>query len=118
MTALTTGALASAQTLTPAAWDLRNFFTNASKYTEEVGGGLLILLGTAGVVWGGVLLIKKLMSNQDQTSWLKIIGLIIIGGALMASGFTLISQIAKGGETTIKELGGGVLLPALFALAA
>ena len=114
MTTITT----TAQALVPAAWDLKNFFTNASKYTEEVGGGLLILLGTAGVVWGGVLLIKKLMAQQDQTSWLKIIGLIIIGGALMASGFGLISQIAKGGETTIKDLGGGVILPALFALAA
>ncbi|WP_460802219.1 hypothetical protein [Nocardiopsis aegyptia] len=68
-------------------------------------------MGTVGVIWGGVLLIKKLMaSQQDQTSWIKILGLILVGGALMAGGFGLISNIAEGGQTTIEDLGGGMIL--------
>lgn len=97
--------------LPTAEWDLISFFENAKDYVGIAGGGLLALLGTVGVVWGGVLLIKKLMaSQQDQTSWLKIIALIIFGGALMVGGFVLISNIASGGKTTIEDLGGGMIL--------
>lgn len=94
--------------LPSASWDLLSFLENATEYVSGAGGALLALMGTAGVVWGGVLLIKKLMaSQQDQTSWVKILGLILIGGALMVGGFSLISQIASGGQTTIEDLGGG-----------
>ncbi|MFE1170366.1 hypothetical protein [Nocardiopsis sp. NPDC058789] len=91
-----------------ASWDLLSFLDNATSYVQGAGGSLLALMGTAGVVWGGVLLIKKLMaSQQDQTSWVKILALILLGGALMVGGFSLISQIAAGGQTTIEDLGGG-----------
>ncbi|WP_049576790.1 hypothetical protein [Nocardiopsis sp. SBT366] len=94
-----------------ASWDLLSFFENATNYVRMAGGSLLALMGTVGVVWGGVLLVKKLMaSQQDQTSWVKIIGLIFIGGALMVGGFSLISTIAAGGRTTIEDLGGGMIL--------
>ncbi|WP_435109324.1 hypothetical protein [Nocardiopsis synnemataformans] len=97
--------------LPAAGWDLVSFFDNAREYVALAGGGLLALMGTIGVVWGGVLLIKKLMaSQQDQTSWVKIIALILIGGALMVGGFSLISDIAAGGRTTIEDLGGGMIL--------
>ena len=36
-----------------------------------------------GLVWGGFLLVKKLMSEQSRESWLKIVALIIIGGAFV-----------------------------------
>lgn len=94
-----------------AEWDLVSFFENARNYAKLVGGGLLALLGTVGVVWGGVLLIKKLMAgHQNQDSWMKILALILVGGALMAGGFALISQIASGGKTTIEDLGGGLIV--------
>lgn len=97
--------------LPSASWDLLSFLQSATEYVRVAGGSLLALMGTAGVVWGGVLLVKKLMaSQQDQTSWAKIIGLILIGGALMVGGFSLISTIAAGGKTTIEDLGGGMIL--------
>lgn len=97
--------------LPAAGWDLISFFDSAREYAGTAGGGLLALMGTIGVIWGGVLLIKKLMaSQQDQTSWIKIVGLIFVGGALMAGGFGLISNIAQGGQTTIEDLGGGMVL--------
>ena len=97
--------------LPSASWDLLSFLENATNYVRVAGGSLLALMGTAGVIWGGVLLIKKLMaSQQDQTSWVKILGLILLGGALMVGGFSLISTIAAGGRTTIEDLGGGMVL--------
>lgn len=104
--------LAVASSLPLAGWDLVSFFENAREYIGLAGGGLLSLIGTAGVVWGGVLLIKKLMAGQqNQDNWFKIILLIIVGGALMVGGFALISTIASGGEQTIKDLGEGLVLP-------
>lgn len=100
--------------LLPAQWDLNTFLENANTYAGVVGGAFLTLLGTVAVIYGGYLLIKKLMAGQqNQDSWVKIVLLIIIGGALMVSGFILISEIATGGETTIRDLGGGMLLPLL-----
>ena len=109
-----------------AQWDLVSFFENAKNYAAIAGGGLIALIGTVGVVWGAVLLVKKLMAGQqDQTNWMKIIALILIGGAMMVGGFVLISNIAAGGRTTIEDLGTGgfilqaqALAPQLFALAA
>lgn len=100
--------------LLPAQWDLENFLNNANDYAVLIGGAFLTLLGTVAVIYGGYLLIKKLMAGQqNQDSWVKIVLLIIIGGALMVSGFMLISEIATGGEQTIRDLGGGMLLPLL-----
>ena len=96
--------------LPKAEWDLISFFQNANNYGQLAGGAFLSLMGVVAIIWGGTLLVKKLMSQQSQESWLKIILLILIGGALMASGFGLISTIAQGGQTTIEDLGGGVVL--------
>lgn len=101
----------SAIELPTAAWDLVSFFKNAKKYAGTAGGALISMLGTVGVVWGAVLLIKKLMGGpQNQDSWGKIVLLLIIGGALMVGGFFFISNIAAGGKTTIDQLGGGFIL--------
>lgn len=97
--------------LIPAQWDLQSALENAKGYVVDIGGAFLMLLGTVAVIYGGYLLIKKLMAGQqNQDSWVKIVLLIIIGGALMVSGFALISEIASGGRTTIEDLGGGMVL--------
>lgn len=99
------------ETLPTAAWDLVSFLENAGEYVKIAGGALLILMGVAALVWGGVLLLKKLMSGmQNQDSWLKIIGLMIIGGAIAVGGFSLIFTIGSGGKKTIEDLGGGTFL--------
>lgn len=96
----------------PGAWDLKSALENATEYAQDIGGGFLMLLGVVAIIYGGYLLIKKLMAGQqNQDSWIKIVILIIVGGALFASGFTLISEIAKGGQQTIEDLGGATILP-------
>ena len=97
-------------------WDLVSFFENSKEYLGIAGGAALTLAGLIAVVWGGILIVKKLMSQQDQTSWVKIIGLIIIGGALMGSGGKIIFDISSGGEKTIKDLGGGFIMATQYYL--
>lgn len=103
--------------LPTAAWDLKSFLENAKSYVQTVGGVLLMLLGAAGLVWGGVLLIKKLMGNQQQShqhGWGQIVMLILIGGALGTGGWRFMSTVGSGGQTTIEELGGGTIIVQFF----
>lgn len=120
MTMLTQAAasvLARGAALQPAAWDLKTFLTNAKTYITDAGGLLLMLVGTAALIWGGVRLVQKLMAGQQggaQISWATILLLILAGGALMTGGISLMTTIGGGGETTIRDLGGGAaLLPLL-----
>lgn len=97
--------------LVPGAWDLQSFFENASSTAATMGNAFLILMGTIAVIYGGFLLVRKLMSGQqNQDSWVKIVLLIIIGGALMFTGFRLLSEIAEGGQGTIRDLGNATML--------
>jgi len=98
------------------AWDLTSFLQNARAYVQTAGGALLMLIGTIGLVWGGVLLVRKLMSSQhggQQTSWGTIALLILIGGGIATGGWTLIQQVGSGGQTTITQLGGGNIVALL-----
>jgi len=117
MSALTTTAAAGGLDTglaVPGAWDLASALTNATAYVKLIGGGFLTLLGVVAIIYGGYLLVKKLMAGQqNQDSWIKIVILIIIGGALSVSGFSLIATIAAGGKDTIEDLGNtpGTILP-------
>ncbi|MFJ6484194.1 MULTISPECIES: hypothetical protein [unclassified Streptomyces] len=100
--------------LPSAAWDLTSFLTNAKSQVQLWGGSVLMLLGVVGLVWGGVLLIKKLMANPQsagqQQGWGTIALLILVGGALSTGGWTLISTIGSGGQKTITDLGGATVI--------
>ena len=88
-------------------WDLENFFNNSTNYTQKVGGAFLALIGIAGVVWGGFLMIRKLMGGQQaqQDSWFKIVALIIVGGAMLFGGMAILLNLAQGGKKTIENFG-------------
>lgn len=99
--------------LVPGAWDITTFLDNAQAQLKIWGGGLLVLLGVAGLIWGGALAIKKLMSNGPQqggANWGQIILLILVGGGFAAGGWSLINTIGSGGQTSLLELGGGTAL--------
>jgi hypothetical protein len=103
----------STSTLPTAAWDLVSFFENAKSYMSVAGGSLISLLGLGVVIWAAVLIAKKFFGNAQsgqQDSWVKVVLMILVGGALMTGGIVLISEIAGGGQTTITELGGGFIV--------
>lgn len=96
--------------LSPAAWDLVSFLKGTGNYAQIAGGALLVLLGIIGVVWGGVLAVRKLMGGQQNNdSWIKIAALIIVGGAFLAGGWTFILMLSSGGQKTITDLGAGAI---------
>lgn len=90
-------------------WDLKTFFDNSTDYTQTVGGAFLALIGIAGLTWGGFLLVRKLMGGQSaqQDSWFKIVALILVGGAMLFGGMTLLLNFAQGGKDTIENFGNG-----------
>lgn len=104
--------------LDPAAWDVGTFLTNAKKTIDKWGNLLLKLLGVAALVWAAVLTLKKLMASQQsqsqQAGWPTIILLTLVGGGFMIGGFGLAKTIGGGGETSIRQLGGGAIDPSLL----
>ncbi|MEV7953031.1 hypothetical protein [Streptomyces sp. NPDC088141] len=113
MTKIYEAAVLTQASLPSAAWDLTSFLTNAKGQIQLWGGLLLMLIGAAGLVWGGVLLIKKLMGGQQHGQghgWGQIALLILVGGALGTGGWSLISTVGSGGQQTITDLGGGTVI--------
>lgn len=95
----------------PGAWDLTNALKNA---TTSAKGWLQLALVGAGVIVVGAMgfhLARKILagpqSAQQTMGWGKIILGILIGGALMTSGFSLLADVASGGQKTITDLGNG-----------
>lgn len=88
------------------AWDLTSFLNNATSQLKVWGGALIILLGVVMIVVGIVQLAKGLISHgKTQVNWLIVAALVIVGGALVAGGWTLVANIASGGKKTIEDLG-------------
>ncbi|MFD9867482.1 hypothetical protein ACFXI8_23660 [Streptomyces niveus] len=114
MTKIYEAAVLTQASLPSAAWDLTSFLENAKAQIQLWGGLLLMLLGAVGLVWGGVLAIKKLMANPQsagqQQGWGTIAMLILVGGALGTGGWSLISTIGSGGQQTITDLGSGTVI--------
>lgn len=81
-------------------WDLASFLENGS----PVMGGLLILLGIVTLMWGAVIMIKKLMGGgYTQDSWMKIIMLLLIGGAIMTGGMSIARAAGAKGPDMDKD---------------
>ncbi|MDT8913565.1 hypothetical protein [Amycolatopsis sp. PS_44_ISF1] len=96
------------------AWDLTSFLENAKSTIQLWGGLALMAFGAIGLVWGGVLLIRKLMANPQASaqhqSWTTIALLVLVGGGLATGGWSLVSAIGSGGQKTIEDLGGGTVI--------
>lgn len=100
--------------LPSAAWDVVSFLNNAGDYAKQVGQPLLILMGIAVLIWGFVKLAMKVMASPQsagqQSSWGMIGVMILVGGAMMIGGFRLAETVGSGGQDTITDMGGGVIL--------
>lgn len=91
------------------AWDIGTFLQNATKTIKQWGSYLIILIGVVLIIVAVWQIAKGLISHgKGQTNWAVAIIMLVIGGALMAGGFGLVSTIASGGGQTINELGAGV----------
>lgn len=95
----------------PQMWSLQEMLDNAKPMLENLGGGFLVLLGVILIIYGGIMLFKAIAGGQQSGSpaslWGKVVLAFVFGGALAFGGYKLLEQVAKGGEETIKMLGGG-----------
>lgn len=99
-------------------WSVTNFLNNATSQIQEWLGALIVLIGFVMVGFGVYQIAKGLISHgKQQTNWVIAILLLIMGGALVAGGFSLVMTIAEGGKQTIEDLGnsnGATIIPRLF----
>lgn len=86
--------------------DIGKIFQNATTLAQTWGGYMIIFLGAILVIWAVVLLVKGLMThgNGRGTNWLMIILMILIGGFLMAQGFSGVKKFADIGTSTLEQL--------------
>ena len=114
MTKIYEAAALAQVSLPSAAWDLGSFLENARSQVQVWGGLVLMLMGAAALVWGAVLLLKKLWASpqtaSQQAGWGTIAALIIFAGALGTGGWQFIETVGSGGQQTIEDLGGGTVI--------
>jgi uncharacterized membrane protein len=102
---------------------ITNIINNAQGQVQTVGGAILSILGAVALIVAGYKIVTGLISHgKKETNWFVVIILIIVGGALLASGFGLMQSISNFGEEAINELfqtitfSPGTLLPSWFPL--
>lgn len=91
------------------AWELQDFLKNSAGYMRDTMSWIGIILGIVGLVWGFAVILKGLMSSNGQpTPWMKGLALIIIGGVMAFGSWKgLYSDVGKGMNKTITNMGGG-----------
>lgn len=94
----------------PQMWSLQEMLDNAKPMLEKLGGGFLVLLGVILIIYAGILIFKALVGGQQGGSkgaiWGKVVLAVVFGGGMAFGGYSLLEKVAKGGEETIKMLGG------------
>lgn len=94
-------------TVLPMEWDLTSFLTSATKTIKGWGSLIMILAGVVLVIVAAVKIVVALVNHgKTQTNWLINIIMLVVGGVLGVGGWGLVSSIAGGGATTIRQLGG------------
>lgn len=94
------------QNLLSMAWDLTSFLNNSKTQLITWGGALIMIVGVVMIIVAIVQIAKKFVSPQSAPGgWAMPIVCLIVGGALLAGGWNFVSNIAKGGQKTIEDLG-------------
>lgn len=87
-------------------WDVGSFLTNSKEQLKTWGGLVISLLGVILIIVGVFQLVKKFIAPQSaQGGWVMPIIMVIVGGALLTGGWSLLAKIAGGGQKTIEDLG-------------
>lgn len=87
-------------------FDIGDFFQNLNNKVQEWGTYFIMFLGAVLIIWGVVSIVKAFISHgRGQTNWLMTIGMILVGGFMLVSGFTGFQNLANIGNDTILEMG-------------
>lgn len=89
-------------------WDLTTFFENVVQAVQRWGGMFIVLLGVIMIIVAVYQAAKGLISHgKTQTNWFITATLLILGGALAVGGWSWVYSLARGGQITLNQLGGG-----------
>lgn len=84
---------------------METFLNNSHSALLTMGGGMLLLMGVISIIWGALLMIKKLMGGYGYgESWGKVTFLLITGGLLTLGGGSLFRNAATGAEDEVNDL--------------
>lgn len=83
-----------------------DMLTNGQDLAQKIMAALLGLLGVVAIGWAAVMIFKKLSNERAQESWMKIIGLLFLGGLMLFGGWQTFSDLAKNAKGTVDDLGG------------
>lgn len=87
-------------------FDILSFLGNATEYVKKIGSYVVILAGFIMIIVAIVQIAKGLASGgKGQVNWVMSIGCLLVGGALAFGGWTMVTNIANGGQQTIKQMG-------------
>jgi hypothetical protein len=98
-------------------WDIVSLLTNGKDLGKVIGGAIVGLIGVILLIVGCVFVGIKLWGNPQNgvtKSWLIIGLMILIGGGMLTGGWSLLENVSSGGQKTIEELGGGMIVTDLF----
>ena len=98
--------------LFPSGWEWSVALQNFKNWLEVNGGTVLNIMGVICLIGAGIFagLIMFTRRNLVRNITCTFAGLII-GGALLFGGMTLAKSIGNGSQNTIRQMGGGMILP-------
>ena len=87
-------------------FDLITFLSNVTEYLQVIGKYLLFIIGIVMIIVAIYQIAKGLAGGgRGQVNWVSAIVCLLIGGALLAGGWSLATSLAATGANTIEELG-------------
>ena len=95
-------------------WSLESFFENVLEAIQKYGGYVLMVVGTAALIWSIVQAFRKYVfqSQEVRVGPVPLIAGAVFGAAFMIGGWNLANTIGQGLKETADEFGGnGTSLP-------
>lgn len=87
-------------------FDIMTFLGNATEFVKNIGSYVVILAGFVMIIVAIVQIAKGLASGgKGQVNWVMSISCLLVGGALAFGGWAMVTNIANGGQKTIKDMG-------------
>jgi len=84
---------------------LTSLLKGGINFLQEIGGYIVVLAGVILLIVGIVQIVKGLAGGgKGQTNWVMSIGCLIVGGALMFGGWTLLTSLSKAGGGALQEM--------------
>lgn len=98
--------------LLTAGWTLDNALKSFEQFLITDGGYLLAIFGVLLILFAGYKFAKAIWGQQEKGKNATVGGIaIVVGGAMLFGGWSLFSEMANGGNTTVQQMGGGFSIP-------